>query len=127
MSSSARPAPFGTATSGSSMARRCLRRLGTSMSTAGIEHQAVQTMGYERTNVVFYTDVRVDDFYRVGEVDGGLHVMRAALEAEQNIAPAARTPPLFEAACAWAEQAAGPDGTRMIDNPRVRDRLARLA
>src|SRR5919106_1679682 len=97
------------------------------MSTAGIEQQAVQKMGYERTNVVFYTDVRVDDFYRVGEVDGGLHVMRAALEAEQNIAPAARTPPLFEAACAWAEQAAGPDGTRMIDNPRVRDRLARLA
>jgi alkylation response protein AidB-like acyl-CoA dehydrogenase len=97
------------------------------MDTPGIERQPVRTMGYERTNVVFYTDVRVHDFYRVGDVDGGLHVMRAALEAEQNIAPAARTPPLFRSACAWAEATVDNDGNRMIDDPIVRERLARLA
>jgi len=41
-------------------------------------------MGYERTNIVFYNDVRVSDHYRVGDVDGGLRVMRVALEAEQK-------------------------------------------
>jgi alkylation response protein AidB-like acyl-CoA dehydrogenase len=97
------------------------------MDTPGIERQAVRTMGYERTNVVFYTDVRVSDFYRVGDVDGGLFVMRAALEAEQNIAPAAKTPRLFESAVAWAEQTVDDDGDRMIDDPIVRERLARLA
>jgi hypothetical protein len=84
-------------------------------------------MGYERTNIVFYNDVRVNDFYRIGEVDQGLHVMRAALEAEQNIAPAARTGQLARAARAWAEHTPSPDGRRMIDDPLVRERLARLA
>jgi alkylation response protein AidB-like acyl-CoA dehydrogenase len=97
------------------------------MDTPGIEPEAVRTMGYERTNVVFYNDVRVRDFYRVGDADGGLHVMRAALEAEQNVAPAARTPPLFRSACAWAEATIDDDGNRMIDDPIVRERLARLA
>src|SRR6202167_6785111 len=34
------------------------------MGTPGISVQAVRTMGYERTNIVFYNDVRVSDFYR---------------------------------------------------------------
>ncbi|MCU1426861.1 MAG: acyl-CoA dehydrogenase protein [Actinomycetia bacterium] len=97
------------------------------MDSPGIEHQAVRTMGYERTNIVFYNDVRVSDFYRIGEADQGLHVMRAALEAEQNIAPASRTAMLARAAAAWAEQTLGPDGAPMITDPLVRERLARLA
>ena len=98
------------------------------MDSAGIERHAVRTMGYERTNIVFYNDVRVSDFYRVGGVDGGLHVMRAALEAEQNIAPASRTAQLSRAAQGWARQTPGSrPGTRMIDDPTVRERLARLA
>jgi alkylation response protein AidB-like acyl-CoA dehydrogenase len=84
-------------------------------------------MGYERTNIVFYNDVRVSDFYRIGEVDNGLYVMRAALEAEQNIAPASRTAQLSRAARSWAEQTLDERGARMIDDPLVRERLARLA
>jgi hypothetical protein len=93
----------------------------------GIEIQGVRTMGYERTNIVFYNDVRVRDFYRVGEADGGLPVMRAALEAEQNVAPASRTTQLYEAAVSWARETQSIDGTRKIDDPIVRERLARLA
>jgi 3-oxocholest-4-en-26-oyl-CoA dehydrogenase alpha subunit len=92
------------------------------MDTPGIEIQAVPTMGYERTNIVFYNDVRVSDVYQVGEKDQGLHVLRAALEAEQNVAPASRTGQLLAAALAWAR--ATPD---MIDDASVRGRLARLA
>jgi alkylation response protein AidB-like acyl-CoA dehydrogenase len=97
------------------------------MNSVGIERQPVRTMGYERTNIVFYNDVRVSDFYRVGEVDQGLHVMRAALEAEQNIAPAAKTGQLSLAARQWAEQTKRADGRRMIDDVLVRERLARFA
>jgi alkylation response protein AidB-like acyl-CoA dehydrogenase len=97
------------------------------MDTPGIEIQAVHTMGYERTNIVYYSDVRVDDFYRVGEPDKGLHVMRAALEAEQNVAPASRTARLSEAAQAWALNTPDGDGGAMADDPLVRERLAQLA
>jgi alkylation response protein AidB-like acyl-CoA dehydrogenase len=97
------------------------------LDSPGIERQAVRTMGYERTNIVFYNDVRVSDFYRVGEVDYGLHVMRAALEAEQNIAPASKTTALYDTAVAWANETPDEAGGRMIDHPHVREQLARFA
>jgi alkylation response protein AidB-like acyl-CoA dehydrogenase len=97
------------------------------MGTPGIEIQALRTMGYERTNIVFYNDVRVSDDLRVGEPEQGLHVMRAALEAEQNVAPSSRTAQLYEAAVAWARQTHDPEGATMLDDPSVRRRLARMA
>jgi alkylation response protein AidB-like acyl-CoA dehydrogenase len=97
------------------------------MDTPGIEIQAVRTMGYERTNIVFYNDVRVSDALRVGEVDQGLHVMRAALEAEQNVAPASRTGQLFAAARTWAATTPDDHGGVMLDDASVRERLARMA
>jgi alkylation response protein AidB-like acyl-CoA dehydrogenase len=97
------------------------------MDTPGIEIHALRTMGYERTNIVFYNDVRVSDDLRVGEPEQGLHVMRAALEAEQNVAPSSRTAQLCEAAVAWARQTPGTDGDTMLDVPSVRRRLARMA
>ncbi|HEY6472794.1 MAG TPA: acyl-CoA dehydrogenase family protein, partial [Acidimicrobiales bacterium] len=85
------------------------------MDTPGIEIQAVRTMGYERTNIVFYNDVRVSDDLRVGEPEQGLHVMRAALEAEQNVAPSSRTAQLYAAATAWARQTPASEGGTMLD------------
>jgi alkylation response protein AidB-like acyl-CoA dehydrogenase len=98
------------------------------MGTRGIECQLLRTMGYERTNIVFYNDVRVSDELRVGDAGQGLHVMRAALEAEQNVAPASRTTQLYDAAVTWARQTPLEDrGDTMLDDPLVRNRLARLA
>lgn len=97
------------------------------MDSTGIEIQAVQTMGYERTNIVFYGDVRVSDDLRVGETEQGLHVIRAALEAEQNVAPASRTTQLYEAALAWARTGTDGNGAPILDDPAVRRRLARMA
>ena len=68
------------------------------MDTQGIEIQPVHTMGYERTNIVFYNEVRVSDDLVVGEPDHGLGVIRAALEAEQSVAPSSRTRQLYESA-----------------------------
>jgi alkylation response protein AidB-like acyl-CoA dehydrogenase len=97
------------------------------MDLPGIEIQALHTMGYERTNIVFYSDVRVSDELRVGEPEQGLHVIRAALEAEQNVAPTSRTSHLYDAAVAWAADATDSAGGPMLDDPSVRRKLARLA
>jgi alkylation response protein AidB-like acyl-CoA dehydrogenase len=97
------------------------------MDSPGIEIQALHTMGYERTNIVFYSDVRVSDELRVGEPEQGLHVIRAALEAEQNVAPTSRTSHLYDAAVSWARETADAAGDPMLDDPSVRRRLARLS
>lgn len=55
------------------------------LDSAGIEIQAIRTVDGDRTNIVYYSDVRVDDLYRIGEVNGGWTVMRFALDAEHGI------------------------------------------
>jgi len=50
----------------------------------GIEVQPVYTFQDERTNITYYDGVRVKDSYRLGEVDGGVRVMAAALELEHG-------------------------------------------
>ncbi|HTK65693.1 MAG TPA: acyl-CoA dehydrogenase [Pseudonocardia sp.] len=51
----------------------------------GLELQPVHTLGGERTNVTFYTDVRVPDSARVGPVDGGWGVLAIALGHEHSL------------------------------------------
>ena len=51
--------------------------------TAVIGGRVIKTIGDERTNVTFYSDVRVPDKYRIGEVNGGVKVMAMALTIEQ--------------------------------------------
>ncbi|OBG58039.1 MULTISPECIES: acyl-CoA dehydrogenase family protein [unclassified Mycobacterium] len=55
------------------------------LDTPGIEIQGIRTLDGDRTNIVYYSDVRVDDVYRIGEVNGGWTVMRAALDSEHGI------------------------------------------
>ncbi len=55
------------------------------LDSPGVEIQGIRTLDGDRTNIVFYSDVRVDDSYRIGEVNGGWTVMRFALDAEHGI------------------------------------------
>ena len=55
------------------------------LDSPGIEIQGIRTLDGDRTNIVYYSDVRVDDLYRIGEVNGGWTVMRAALASEHGI------------------------------------------
>ena len=55
------------------------------LDSPGIEIQPIRTVDGDRTNIVYYSDVRVDDLYRIGEVNGGWTVMRSALDAEHGI------------------------------------------
>lgn len=50
----------------------------------GVEIHPVYTFMDERTNGTFYTDVRIPDRYRIGDVNGGVKVMASALSQEQS-------------------------------------------
>ena len=109
------------------MGTRGLTMLLVPLDSPGIEIQPVHTMGHERTNVVFYNDVRVADANRIGEAHEGFSVMRAALEAEQNVAPASRTTLVAADTLEFARTQPGPDGAPLINDDLVRERLARMA
>jgi alkylation response protein AidB-like acyl-CoA dehydrogenase len=94
------------------------------MDTPGIEITPVATMGGERTNITFYSEVRVPDACRVGEVDAGWSVMHAALVYERNSANWGEPNRLVEAAAAWAAEP-GPGGGRRLDDVTLRAALAR--
>jgi alkylation response protein AidB-like acyl-CoA dehydrogenase len=107
----------------------------------GVEIQAIRTYGGERTNVVYYGDVRVADRYRLGPVNAGWSVLHGPLDAEHSVGgdsdglsevsigrsflrPLERA---LDAAVDWARAARRPDGSRVIDDPTVRLRLGRIA
>ena len=93
----------------------------------GVEVRAVRTIGFERTNVVFWTDVHVRDEWVVGEPHEGLAVLRAALQAEHSVAPATRTEQVWQQTRAIASMVTDDAGRALIDDPFVRVRLARMA
>ncbi|MGE2690761.1 acyl-CoA dehydrogenase family protein [Mycolicibacterium pulveris] len=54
------------------------------LDSPGVEIQPLRTVDGDRTNITYYSDVRVEDRYRVGEVNGGWTVLREALNAEHG-------------------------------------------
>jgi len=51
----------------------------------GIEIQAIRTFGGERTNIVYFDEVRVSDRFRLGPVNGGWTVLRGPLDEEHSL------------------------------------------
>jgi alkylation response protein AidB-like acyl-CoA dehydrogenase len=97
------------------------------MNAPGIEIQPVHTLGGERTNVTFYTDVRVADSMRVGAVDGGWDVMRVALAFERGGAMGSELQRHLRRAVEWANHASDDHDGCPMDDPEVRTTLARVA
>ncbi|MET0700221.1 MAG: acyl-CoA dehydrogenase family protein [Mycobacterium sp.] len=109
------------------------------MDSPGVQVQGIRTVDGDRTNITFYSDVRIDDKYRVGAVNGGWVVLREALNAEhgtverdteglQAIAVMAEHLLLLaEAVDRIAENVAQVDvsGQRRIDDGSVKYRLGR--
>jgi alkylation response protein AidB-like acyl-CoA dehydrogenase len=109
------------------------------LDSPGIEIQGIRTLDGDRTNIVYYTDVRVDDLYRIGEVNGGWTVMRSALDSEhgvvdsedhglQHIAAMAGHGDLMaetvDTVAAMLSEP-GPDGRRPLHDDSVKYRLGR--
>jgi alkylation response protein AidB-like acyl-CoA dehydrogenase len=50
----------------------------------GLEIQGLRTVDGERTNITYYSDVRIPDRYRLGEVNDGWTVLNGPLSAEHG-------------------------------------------
>ncbi len=90
----------------------------------GYSVTGIRTIGDDRTNVTFYSDLRVPDRYRLGEVNGGARVLAKALAIEQSDGSLyiAGLRHLASAALEWARRER-PEG-RPIDDTRVRLAIA---
>jgi alkylation response protein AidB-like acyl-CoA dehydrogenase len=105
----------------------------------GIEIQGIRTVDGDRTNIVYYSDVRVDDKYRLGDVNDGWTVVREPLNVEHGAVDAAAdglqdvsimmhqagfmAAAVDKAAAKVAEK--DPNGHRLIDDESVAYRLGR--
>lgn len=97
------------------------------MDLPGIELHPVYTLQDEKTNITYFTDVRVPDRYRISEVNDGARVMQSGLSFEHGGSSYWATQrAMVMRAVAWARKP-GADGTRPIDKTRVRRVLAQAA
>jgi len=111
------------------------------LDTPGVEIQGIRAFSGERTNMVFYDDVRVDQKYLLGEPNGGWTVLRGPLDEEHSIGDGnpdgldevsigwmfiRELHQAFEGALDWANTPRE-DGTRPADDPAVAERLGRIA
>jgi alkylation response protein AidB-like acyl-CoA dehydrogenase len=95
--------------------------------TDGFEAQAVWTLSGERTNITFYSDVRIGDEWRIGDVDAGWQVLGLSLQDEHASGWGPHIARLLHHAEAWASSTPSPDGSPQITKPEVRRRIARVA
>ena len=85
------------------------------------------TLSGERTNITFYSDLLLEDRWRISEVGAGWQSLMLALQDEHSapfsphLARAARARP-----SAWAAEP-GADGTAPIERDDVRQRLVEAA
>ena len=93
----------------------------------GVEIRAVRTVSGERTNLTFYTDVRVDDSLRIGEIDGGWDTMAVGLTLERAGAQGGQSFQLLAAMEDWAATALDGAGRPRREDPTVLARLGRAA
>jgi hypothetical protein len=54
-------------------------------SSPGFERQPLPTIGDETTNISYYSDIRLPDRYRIGEVNNGWSVLHGPLDTEHHI------------------------------------------
>ncbi|MGW5382619.1 acyl-CoA dehydrogenase family protein [Nocardia sp. NPDC003963] len=109
------------------------------LDTPGIEIQGIRTVDGDRTNIVYYSDVRVDDKYRLGAVNAGWSVLMGPLNTEHGVVDAAgdglQDVSIMThqgAMMAVAVDRIGalaarprPDGSRLLDDTSVAYRLGR--
>jgi 3-oxocholest-4-en-26-oyl-CoA dehydrogenase alpha subunit len=109
------------------------------LASPGIDIQPIRTVDGDRTNIVYYSDVRVEDKYRIGAVNGGWAVLRGALDVEhgtvegeadglQRIAVMSEQLTLMAEAIDRIAALVGQpdaDGRRLLDDTSVAYRLGR--
>jgi alkylation response protein AidB-like acyl-CoA dehydrogenase len=91
----------------------------------GVEAQAVYTLSGERTNITYYSEVRLDDRWRIGEVNQGWGALMLSLQDEHSAGFVVHLEKMLEATEAWADEDAG--AGRPLDDALVAETLTRAA
>jgi alkylation response protein AidB-like acyl-CoA dehydrogenase len=94
--------------------------------TDGFEAQAVFTVSGERTNITFYSDMFLQDCWRISEVGAGWSSLMLALQDEHSAPFSSHLHRLLQHTEAWAT-VRGPDGAAPIEREEVRRRLMQAA
>lgn len=100
------------------------------LDTPGVEIRPIGTLGGERTNFVYLQDVRIDDRWRLGDVNSGWAVVAAPLSQEHGIAADGGDPTIggpYLAECEkllrefirWARTQPGDAGSTLLDDSAV--------
>jgi len=95
------------------------------MKAEGIEVQPVYTFQDERTNITFYDGVKVPDSWRLGDVDGGVRAMSAALELEHRGGGFSKAHLAMIRAAETLAREIVLDGRPLIEDRNAQARLAR--
>jgi 3-oxocholest-4-en-26-oyl-CoA dehydrogenase alpha subunit len=99
------------------------------LSAPGFERQPLPTIGDETVNITYYSDIRVSDRYRIGEVNDGWSTLHGPLDAEHYLdGPASKLEEVgpgenlvryldrsVQAALRWAKDAPDGDGAMISD------------
>ena len=94
--------------------------------SAGFSHTPVHTMGV-RTNATYYSDVRLSDKYRVGEINGGWKLITGQLNIERlSLVTHGQVDELYQQVCQWSAETGAPGGGKLIEQPWVQQNLARV-
>lgn len=94
----------------------------------GFSFGPIHTMGGVRTNVTYYTDVKVPADMIIGEENGGWRLITEQLNHERVglAAWGIQGWKIFRAALEWARNTKNADGQRVIDDPLTQRNLAEV-
>jgi len=92
----------------------------------GFSLTPVHTLGV-RTNATYYSDIRLPDKYRVGEVNAGWKLITGQLNIERlSLFTHGQVDSLYQDVCQWAASTDTPKGGKLIEQPWVQHNLAKV-
>jgi alkylation response protein AidB-like acyl-CoA dehydrogenase len=95
-------------------------------SAKGFSFTPIRTLGGERTNVTYYSGVRVPVGNRVGPENMGWTLITSQLNHERiTLAAPGSADGMLDGVWDWAAKTPSPEGGRMLDQPWVQMNLAR--
>ena len=97
-------------------------------SDPGFSYGPIHTVGSVRTNVSYYTDIKVPTDMIIGEENGGWKLITSQLNHERVglAAWGIQGWKLFRGVLSWAREKRGPEGRRVIDDPMAQRNLAEV-
>jgi alkylation response protein AidB-like acyl-CoA dehydrogenase len=96
------------------------------LDTEGFEAQGVFTVSGERTNITFYSELFLEDRWRISDVGAGWQSLMLALQDEHSAAFSPHLDRLLSATEEWAARP-GSDGSTPLEREDVRRALIRAA